>query len=130
MTGAGAIVSVRGDQLILRLLSPVPGMLRGFPLVPDDPKDPYVFRVDLGRYGLPTARIVFSRDELASVATGLHVDIFPMSLHREPPTEALRRSARASVARSIAFSVAATTATIAIRRAIAARRANRSATAA
>ena len=85
-----------------------------------------MFRIDLARFGLPTARIVFSRDEARAVATGLHADIFPMSLHREPPVEAERRSARAAVARSIAFSVAATTATIAIRRVVAARRASRS----
>ena len=49
MTGAGAQVFVRGDRLMLRLFSPVPALLAGLQLWPDDPDDPYAFRVDLGR---------------------------------------------------------------------------------
>ncbi len=83
MTGFGADVFARGDQLMLRLLTPVPALLRGFALHPDDVADPYVFRIDLAPFGLPTARIVFSHADGA--ASAMHLDIFPMSLHRRPP---------------------------------------------
>ena len=117
MTGAGAFVSVDGDRLVLRLLSPIPAMLRGFALVPDDPDDPYVFRVDLEKLGLPTARVVFSRDDRG--VTGLHLDIFPMSLRKQDPPPA---ESRARFVRAVGFSVAATSAFMAGRRVIATRR--------
>jgi CubicO group peptidase (beta-lactamase class C family) len=62
MAGAGAEVVVRRGQLMLRALSPIPATYKGFPLHPDDEKDPYVFRIDLSRYGIGTARVVFSRE--------------------------------------------------------------------
>lgn len=83
MIGAGVDVCVRGGELILRVLSPVPALYRGFILRPDDATDPYVFRIDLAQFGLPTARIVFSRD-VEPGAMSVHMDLFPMSLHRQP----------------------------------------------
>ncbi len=83
MLGAGAEVFVRGDRLVLRLLSPMPAFYRGFELHPDDPTDPDVFRVDLTGFGLPTARIIFSR-EPGRPASAVHLDIFPVSLRRRP----------------------------------------------
>jgi CubicO group peptidase (beta-lactamase class C family) len=83
MTGFGADVFVRGDQLMLRLLTPIPALLRGLALHPDDEADPYVFRIDLAAFGLPNARIVFSHGERE--ASAMHLDIFPMSLHRRHP---------------------------------------------
>ncbi|MGZ4621307.1 MAG: serine hydrolase domain-containing protein [Blastococcus sp.] len=73
MAGAGAEVVVRRGRLLLRVLSPVPAALRGFALHPDDPADPYVFRIDLTRFGLDTMRVVFSRDG-AGATTAVHVD--------------------------------------------------------
>jgi CubicO group peptidase (beta-lactamase class C family) len=73
MVGAGAQVAVRRGKLMLRALSPVPALYRGLRLHPDDPDDPYVFRVDLSAYGMDTARLVFSRDA-AGATTGLHLD--------------------------------------------------------
>ena len=118
MTGAGAQVFVRGDRLTLRLLSPVPALLAGLQLWPDDPDDPYAFRIDLGRFGLPTARIVFSHEERVGV-TGLHFDLLPMSLRRvaEPAGEQ-----RGRIARSIASAAAATIAVNVGRRLIQSRR--------
>jgi hypothetical protein len=46
---------------------------RGLPLHPDDPDDPYVFRIDLSRYGMDSARIVFTRGA-GDCVTGLHLD--------------------------------------------------------
>ena len=62
MLGAGAEVFVRRGQLMVRTLSPIPALYRGLPLHPDDDEDPYVFRMDLSKYGLGTVRVVFSRD--------------------------------------------------------------------
>ena len=81
MTGFGADVYASGDRLMLRLLTPVSTLLRGLELHPDCETDPDVFRIDLGQFGLPTARIVFSRST-GGDATAMHLDIFPMSLRR------------------------------------------------
>jgi CubicO group peptidase (beta-lactamase class C family) len=62
MAGGGVRVVVRGGRLLLSVLSPVPSGMRGFELHPDDPADPDVFRLDLARYGMGTARVVFGRD--------------------------------------------------------------------
>ena len=56
MLGAGVQVSVRRGQLILRTLSPIPALYRGLQLHPDDKEDPYVFRIDLSKYGLGTVQ--------------------------------------------------------------------------
>jgi CubicO group peptidase (beta-lactamase class C family) len=82
MLGLGAQVFVRGGELVLRLLHPVPRLYRGFTLHPDDEKDPYVFRIDLAEFGLSTARIVFDRGGGAGT-TAIHIDLFPMSLHKQ-----------------------------------------------
>jgi hypothetical protein len=104
MTGFGADVYVAGDRLMLRLLSPVPGLLRGLELHPDSATDPDVFRIDLTRFGLPPARIVFTR-HLGAGATAMHLDIFPMSLRRSAPR---RLRAWHLAALSAAFASAAT----------------------
>jgi CubicO group peptidase (beta-lactamase class C family) len=86
MLGAGAQVFVSGGRLVLRVLSPIPAVLRGFPLHPDDPDDPYVFRIDLSGFGLGTARLVFSRGA-GEGATAVHLDLLPMSLRKQPATK-------------------------------------------
>jgi hypothetical protein len=58
---------------MVRTLSPLPALYRGLQLHPDDPNDPYVFRIDLSRYGLGTGRVVFSR-HATGATTGLHFD--------------------------------------------------------
>lgn len=108
LTGAGARVFVRGDELVLQLLTPVPALLRGLPLHPDDDADPYVFRVDPSQFGLPTARIVFSHD--GATAAAMHLDIFPVSLRRATPASAPRPRLAAAIAASVAATTAAATA--------------------
>lgn len=71
---AGAEVLVRHGQLTLRPVSPVPALARGLPLHPDDPDDPYAFRIDLSSLGIGTSRVVFSRSLRAGV-TAFHVDL-------------------------------------------------------
>jgi hypothetical protein len=78
LLGAGVQVLVRHGRLVVRTLSPVPALRRGLRLHPDDPDDPYVFRVDLAQYGIGTARVVFSRDP-AGAPTGIHLDGLPLS---------------------------------------------------
>jgi CubicO group peptidase (beta-lactamase class C family) len=80
-TGVGVEVFVRRGRLTLRGLSPVPALLRGFPLYPDDDKDPFVFRIDLSEFGIGTARAVFSRDPEGG-AMRLHLDLMPLSLQK------------------------------------------------
>ncbi|MEV4351445.1 serine hydrolase domain-containing protein [Actinoplanes sp. NPDC049596] len=76
--GAGAEVLVRRGQLVIRFLSPVPMLLRGMPLRPDDPGDPFVFRADLPFGG---GRVVFS-GEPGSPARAVHLDLGPLRLAR------------------------------------------------
>ena len=40
---------------------PIPPLYRGFDLHPDDPDDPYVFRLDFSEFGMAGMRLVFGR---------------------------------------------------------------------
>jgi CubicO group peptidase (beta-lactamase class C family) len=109
---AGAEVLVRGGQLMLRPLTPVPALARGLPLHRDDPGDPYVFRIDLSSVGLGSSRVVFSRSSPAGV-TAFHLDlgVALVSFDKQPAT----RDPRYWV--SSALGVAAAAATVnAVRR--------------
>jgi hypothetical protein len=81
--GAGAKITVRRGELILRTLSPIPALYRGLQLHPDDQEDPYVFRIDLFKYGLGTVRVVFSCDP-SGTATGVHIDGLLLSAEKHP----------------------------------------------
>ena len=81
MLGAGVQVVCRRGRLVLRSLSPIPGLLRGVPLHPDDEEDPYVFRMDLSAYGLGPARVVFGRDGTGAT-TAVHFDGLPLSAEK------------------------------------------------
>ena len=83
MAGAGAQVVVRRGRLMVRALSPMPALYRGFALHPDDDKDPYVFRIDLSTHGLGTTRIVFSHDK-GRETTRLHLEVIPLALQKRP----------------------------------------------
>jgi CubicO group peptidase (beta-lactamase class C family) len=78
---AGAWVSVRRGRLVLRALSPVPALVRGLPLHPDDADDPYVFRIDLSGLGIGTSRVVFSRSRGPRV-TAFHLEFAPLSFDK------------------------------------------------
>ena len=58
-------------------------MYRGFPLHPDDEKDPYAFRFQLEGLGMATLPIqaVFSRDP-DSGETSIHVDLMSVSARK------------------------------------------------
>jgi hypothetical protein len=88
--GAGAEVVVRRGQLLIRFLSPIPALYRGFPLHPDDDTDPDVFRIELPWFGIGTGRVVFSR-EPGSGTAALHLDFGPISFQKQPATTNPRR---------------------------------------
>jgi hypothetical protein len=81
---------------MLRFLSPIPTLYRGFLLHPDDDRDPYVFRIELPWFGIGTGRVVFSR-EAGTGATALHLDFAPMSFRKQPGATNPRRWAVGAV---------------------------------
>jgi CubicO group peptidase (beta-lactamase class C family) len=91
--GSGFEVFVRGGRLHLRFMSPIPPLYRGFPLHPDDEKDPYAFRIQFGGFGMATIplQVVFSRDP-GSGAIWIHVDLQSVSARQQlTPTGPRRR---------------------------------------
>lgn len=95
---AGVQVFVRRGQLTLRLVTPVPGFPREFPLHPEDSEDPGLFRIDLSALGMGTNRVVFSRVPDAATAA-LHVELpgMPMSFQRQPAMSDPRMWARGAL---------------------------------
>jgi CubicO group peptidase (beta-lactamase class C family) len=81
--GLGAEVLVRRGQLIVRALSPIPAVYKGFVLHPDDDQDPYVFRIDLSQFGIGTARVIFTRDP-GTAPTRVQLELYPLALHKQP----------------------------------------------
>lgn len=51
LMGAGAEVTVRDGHLVLTPLTPIPAMRGGLRLYPDDPDDPWVFRIEFPGFG-------------------------------------------------------------------------------
>jgi len=88
--GVGIEVFVRGGQLMVRLLSPVPALFRGFPLLPDDAADPDVFRVDMSKLGPFSMRVAFGREPGFGV-TSANFDLMPISLRKQPAMRNPRR---------------------------------------
>jgi len=82
--GGGVQIFVRGGRLVLRVLTPVPALYGGLDLHPDDEEDPYVFRLDLSKFGVGMVPVVFGSDPGAGL-TAVHTDFGqPMSLHKRP----------------------------------------------
>ncbi len=83
MLGAGFEVFTRGGRLMLRALNPLPVMYRGAELHPDDEADPYVFRIDLSQYGMPSVRVFFSREPRKG-ATSVTTEFMPLTAYKQP----------------------------------------------
>jgi CubicO group peptidase (beta-lactamase class C family) len=83
MIGAGAEVFVRRGQLTIRFLSPIPALYEGSALHPDDEEDLSVFRIGLAGFGLGSMRVLFSHDP-GSGTDRLHLDLMPLTLHKQP----------------------------------------------
>ena len=74
--GAGAEVMVRAGRLMLKPLHPMPAIRRGMRLHPEDPDDPWVFRVEMPEYGI-NFRVVFSQtSDRGRTVTRLLTDMF------------------------------------------------------
>ncbi|WP_345377523.1 serine hydrolase domain-containing protein [Pseudonocardia yuanmonensis] len=89
MLGAGVEVLVRRGRLVFRCLGPVPALARGLPLRPDDPTDPYAFRVEVPAFDL-TLRVVFGPDP-ATGTMAVHLDVMPLSALKQPAATNPRR---------------------------------------
>jgi CubicO group peptidase (beta-lactamase class C family) len=81
LMGAGPEVVVQGGHLMLKPLTPIPSMRRGFRLYPDDPDDPRVFRIYFPEFGM-NFRVVFDGGRQDGKATRLLLDV--MSFERRP----------------------------------------------
>jgi hypothetical protein len=82
---AGVQVLVRRGQLTLRLVTPIPGLPREFPLHPEDDEDPGLFRIDLSALGIGTSRVVFSRvPDMGTAALHIELPGMPMSFQKQP----------------------------------------------
>jgi len=81
LMGAGAEVVVQSGHLMLKPLTPIPAMRRGFRLYPDDPDDPWVFRIYFPEFGM-NLRVVFDGRSHEGKATRLLLDL--MSFERRP----------------------------------------------
>jgi len=88
LMGAGAEVMVQGGHLMLKPLTPIPAMRRGFRLYPDDPDDPRVFRSYLPEFGM-NLPVVFDGGPGAGPAKRLWLDL--MSFERRPDVGNPRR---------------------------------------
>jgi len=81
LMGAGAEVVVQAGHLMLKPLTPIPAMRRGLRLYPDDPDDPWVFRIYFPEFGMEF-RVVFVGGPEDGAATRLLLDV--MSFERRP----------------------------------------------
>jgi CubicO group peptidase (beta-lactamase class C family) len=81
LMGAGPEVVVQSGHLMLKPLTPIPAMRRGFRLYPDDPNDPWVFRIYFPEFGM-NLRLVFDGGRKQGAATRLLLDV--MSFERRP----------------------------------------------
>jgi CubicO group peptidase (beta-lactamase class C family) len=81
--GLGMEVFLRRGCPHLRLLSPAGAAVGALPLHPDDPADPYAFRVDLLGTGSVTPKVVFSQDGLGRT-TAVHLDLMPVTAVKQP----------------------------------------------
>ena len=89
LMGAGAEVMVRDGHLMLKPLHPIPAIRRGLHLYPDDPNDPWAFRVEMPEYGV-NLRVVFSHSpDQGRTITRLLTSTF--SLQKRPDARNPRR---------------------------------------
>ncbi|WP_448004283.1 serine hydrolase domain-containing protein [Agromyces bauzanensis] len=95
MVGAGIEVFASGGRLRLRFLTPIPPIYRGFVLHPDDPGDPYAFRMEFGvSEDSSPVRVVFARDP-ATTAMVVHLELMFLSAEQRHGVQHPRRWALA-----------------------------------
>lgn len=107
MLGAGIEVFVRDGQPMIRFLTPIPALARGFPLLPGPGDDPYVYRIEPLGPELEPMRVVFAQGPTGETNRILF-DVMPIELEKRPSTLNPRRWAVGSVtAVVLASSIAA-----------------------
>jgi len=94
--GAGVEVLVHHGLPWIRFLVPVPVLYNGFRLHPDDPDDPYIFRIELPWLGIGTCRVLFGNTP--DGVTGLHMEFGPLSFDKRPAATNPRRWATGALA--------------------------------
>jgi CubicO group peptidase (beta-lactamase class C family) len=82
LMGAGAEVVVQGGHLMLKPITPIPAMRRGFRLYPDDLDDPWVFRNYFPEFGM-NFRVVFDGGSDEGRATRLLLDMMSFERRRD-----------------------------------------------
>ena len=102
--GAGVEVLTRAGRLRFRMLSPIPEFLRGFELYPDSSDDPYVFALDLSKWGMGKGRLIFRVDASGKVDSCV-LDFQPVILRKQPddwnPRRVIARGAAAGAAAAL-----------------------------
>ena len=98
LMGAGAEVVVDRHHLVLKPLTPVPALRAGMPLHPDDPKDPYAFRVDFSELGLGTLPVIFTTTGAGNRVDRLWLDL--MAFEKRPDVRNPRRLAAGALTAS------------------------------
>ncbi len=81
LMGAGAEIVVEGGHVTLKPLTPIPAMRHCFRLYPDDPDDPWVFRIHFPDFGTDH-RVVFDRELKEGAAKRMFLD--RMSFAKRP----------------------------------------------
>ena len=81
---------------MMRFLTPIPTLAKGFELIPDDPSDPHAFRVDVFGTGLDSMKVVFGQDD-AGATTRICLDLMPLVLEKRPEATNPRRWATAAL---------------------------------
>jgi CubicO group peptidase (beta-lactamase class C family) len=87
--GAGAEVTVRGGHLMLKPMTPIPAMRRGFRLYPDDPGDPRMFRAEFSEFGLSVPVVFGGEPDNGVTTTRFLMDL--MSFRKRPDARNPRR---------------------------------------
>lgn len=107
--GGGLEVLVRGGQLTLRVRAPLPALLRGVPLEPDDADDPLAFRAVLPALGVGILRLAFEPGTDGRAAAAIHTDLGgqPISFVRRPDAGRVRGVVAAGALAAAAGLVAA-----------------------
>lgn len=103
--GAGVEVFVRRGQLMLRFLSLIPALSRGFALHPDDGEDRHAFRVEFPWFGVGTTRVLFAGVPSNDTAM-LYIETGSMSFKKERALTNPRQLSAGVLAALAAVSVA------------------------
>jgi CubicO group peptidase (beta-lactamase class C family) len=100
LMGAGAEIVVDGHRLVLKPLTPIPALRKGMPLHPDDPRDPYAFRVDFSALGMGTLPVIFATTGASRRVHRLWLDL--VAFDKRPDVRNPRRLAAGALAAGIA----------------------------